>query len=201
MCTLLAIPSSHLHIHTMDSTITSQMMGYSESPKSLNGGDFALQKYLLLQSQHEELRQHMHGLCPSYTYSSSTAVTSPSSSPTRSFSMSPLSHKHMSPSPSRSRNHRRSSIPAAPAVHPGMSQCLPGSLTPVLDEELIEEMAADEQKLCDVNEGIKRALTELLNSETVRKDRAMRTWVQTRLMDTERELRTGRRRRSNGSVD
>jgi hypothetical protein len=77
----------------------------------------------------------------------------------------------------------------------------PASLEPVLDEELIDEMRADEQKLCDVNEGMKRALTELLNSEAVRKDRTMRTWVQTRLMDTERELRTGRRRRSNGSTD
>lgn len=74
-------------------------------------------------------------------------------------------------------------------------------LEPVLDEEIMGEMKADEQKLCDVNEGIKRALTELLNSDAVRNDRAMRTWVQTRLMDTERELRTGRRRRSNGSTD
>jgi Flp pilus assembly protein TadB len=77
----------------------------------------------------------------------------------------------------------------------------PGSLEPVLDEAILGEMMADEQKLCDVNEGIKRALTELLNSEVVRNDRTMRTWVQTRLMDTERELRTGRRRRSNGSAD
>jgi hypothetical protein len=57
-------------------------------------------------------------------------------------------------------------------------------------------MAADEAKLCDVNEGIKRTLTELLNCEAVRSDRAFRTWVQCRLMDTERELRSGRRRRS-----
>lgn len=76
-----------------------------------------------------------------------------------------------------------------------------GFLEPVLDEEIMGEMKADEQKLCNVNEGIKRALTELLNSDAVRNDRAMRTWVQTRLMDTERELRTGRRRRSNGSTD
>jgi hypothetical protein len=47
-----------------------------------------------------------------------------------------------------------------------------------------------------VNESIKRVLTELLNCDTVRDDRALRTWVQCRLMDTEKELRTGRRRRS-----
>lgn len=70
----------------------------------------------------------------------------------------------------------------------------------MLDESLIEEMAAGEQRLSDVNEGLKRALTELLNCDTVRKDQAMRTWVQTRLMDTERELRSGRRRRSHSSI-
>ena len=73
-----------------------------------------------------------------------------------------------------------------------------GTLEPVLDETLLEEVAAGEQKLWDVNEGIKRTLTELLNCETVRKDRRMRTWVQSRLMETEKELRSGRRRRSSG---
>ncbi|KAK9783701.1 hypothetical protein AB5N19_04124 [Seiridium cardinale] len=170
--------------------MTAQILGY-ESCKNCNG-DFALQKYLLLQGQLEELTQHMHELCPAYSYSSSTTVTSPSLSPTRLSTLSPLSSKHTSPS----RNHRRSS-----GGYRSGSRMSPGSLEPVLDEELVGEMRADEQKLCDVNEGIKRALTELLNSEAVRTDRTMRTWVQTRLMDTERELRTGRRRRSNGSTD
>lgn len=57
-------------------------------------------------------------------------------------------------------------------------------------------VAAGERELSVVNEGIKRALTELLNCETTRGDRAFRTWVQCRLMDTERELRSGRKRRS-----
>ncbi|KAI0151492.1 hypothetical protein BJ166DRAFT_391082 [Pestalotiopsis sp. NC0098] len=156
-------------------------------------GDFALQRYLLLQGQHEELTQHMYDLCPTYSCSSSsTVMTSPSLSPTRSATLSPLSSKHTSPS----RNHRRSS-----GAHRPGSKMSSGFLEPVLDEEIMGEMKADEQKLCNVNEGIKRALTELLNSDAVRNDRAMRTWVQTRLMDTERELRTGRRRRSNGSTD
>ncbi|KAJ4302473.1 hypothetical protein N0V88_002618 [Collariella sp. IMI 366227] len=60
----------------------------------------------------------------------------------------------------------------------------------------LAEVAVEEAKLCDVNEGMKRALTELLNCDTVRGDREFRTWVQCRLMDTERELRSGRRRRS-----
>ncbi|RYO79312.1 hypothetical protein DL766_009288 [Monosporascus sp. MC13-8B] len=148
--------------------------------------EFAMQKYLLLQNQHEELLQQLHDLRPTYT-TSPTAVTSPSLSPTRSFSGSPPF-----------RNHQRSS------GYSGTRSGYRGShsmLQPVLDESLVEEMAAGEQKLSDVNEGIKRALTELLNCETVRKDRAMRTWVQSRLMDTEKELRSGRRRRSSGGLD
>jgi hypothetical protein len=156
-------------------------------------GDFAMQKYLLLQNQHDELQQHMYNLCP--TYSNSTAVTSPSVSPSRSFTSSPPS-VHSSPSPSR--NHRRSSGHGASMRHKRGSSI---SLAPVLDEDLMEEMAADEQKLCDVNESLKRALTELLNCDAVRSDRTMRVWVQTRLMDTERELRTGRRRRSGGGLE
>ncbi|KAK6857341.1 hypothetical protein PG995_007528 [Apiospora arundinis] len=163
-----------------------------------HNGDFVMQKYLLLQNQHDELQQHMHELCPMYT--TSTAATSPSVSPTRMLnprsSSSSISSNSSagSLSPPRSRQHRRrSSIPPASGNNTMYSQ-----LAPVLDEEVMHEMAADEQMLCDVNEGIKRALTELLNCEKVRQDRAMRSWVQTRLMDTERELRTGRRRRSNG---
>lgn len=184
----LAIPRRRQLDHTMfmDTTMASQMMEY-ESHKSCTS-DFAMQKYLLLKGQHEELTQHMHDLCPTYSYPSSTAVTSPSLSPTRSATLSPSSSKHTSPS----RNHRRSS-----GAHSRGARISPCSLEPVLDEAVLGEMMADEQKLCDVNEGIKRALTELLNSEAVRKDHTMRTWVQTRLMDTERELRTGRRRRSN----
>ncbi|KAL7622694.1 hypothetical protein AAE478_006372 [Parahypoxylon ruwenzoriense] len=151
-----------------------------------------MQKYLLLHNQHEELRRYMHDLCPTYT-TSSTAVTSPSASPTRSCSGSPS--LQLLPPPLR--NHRRSSLPTRISGH----RCSQTQLEPVLDESLIEEMAAGEQKLFDVNESIKRALTELLNCETVRKDQAMRTWVQTRLMDTERELRSGRRRRSHSFIE
>ncbi|KAI1081543.1 hypothetical protein F5B20DRAFT_579406 [Whalleya microplaca] len=169
-----------------------ELMGTSPDSPTGHNIDFALQKYLLLQNQHEELRRYMQDLCPAYT-ASSTAVTSPSVSPTRSYTS--LSSPKLSPSPSR--NHRRSSH-GYTTTNSGF-RCPHSQLEPVLDESLIEEMAVGEQKLSDVNEGIKRALTELLNCETVRKDRTMRTWVQMRLMDTEKELRSGRRRRSHTS--
>lgn len=70
------------------------------------------------------------------------------------------------------------------------------SLETVLDESTLQELAEEEAKLFDVNEGIKRTLTELLNCAGVRSDRAFRTWVQSRLMEAEKELRVGRRRRS-----
>lgn len=64
------------------------------------------------------------------------------------------------------------------------------------DQETLAQMATEEAKLVSVNEGIKRALTELLNCETVRSDQAFRSFCMTRLMETEQELRCGRRRRS-----
>ncbi|KAH8896450.1 hypothetical protein GQ53DRAFT_779028 [Thozetella sp. PMI_491] len=162
--------------------------------------DLALQKYLLLQDQHESLRQHLDELRPLYPSSQSERSISlsvtPSGSPTRSgTSASPFASGQTSPrSPppaGRQRpHHRRSSLPVTSQTH----MCPPG-LETVL--EATNELAAEEAKLFDVNEGIKRALTELLNCEAVRSDRALRTWVQCRLMDTEKELRSGRRRRSN----
>ncbi|KAK1830883.1 hypothetical protein QBC39DRAFT_372444 [Podospora conica] len=146
--------------------------------------DRALQKYLRLQEQHESLRQHLSELRPLQTpFSAVTA--SPVISPARTSSTSSITSLG-APSPT-SRSQRHFSIPGS----------LPwGSLESVPDETTLDELATEEAKLCHVNEGIKRTLTELLNCEAVRDDRAFRTWVQCRLMDTERELRSGRRRRS-----
>lgn len=69
-------------------------------------------------------------------------------------------------------------------------------LDTILDEETLCEISTEEQRLFDVNESIKRALTELLNCDVVRGNNAMRMWAQARLMETEKELRSGRRRRS-----
>ncbi|KAK5634321.1 hypothetical protein RRF57_010035 [Xylaria bambusicola] len=186
--------------------------------------DFAVREYLLLHDQHEELCQRLHQLSPSISLSwsqssattttattttttttttaciktpslaSSTAVTSPSVSPTPSLfgrdSLSPspqsdqrmMSHTWMpgsSSSSSRNRVHQQR-----------QALCCNES-----------EIAAGEAKLFDVNEGMKRALTELLNCEAIRQDKAMRTWVQTRLLETEKELRRGKRRRSSATTD
>lgn len=57
---------------------------------------------------------------------------------------------------------------------------------------MIEEIEEEEQKLKNVNQQIKTTLTDLLNCESVKSDLRYRKWVQTRLMDTERELKEGR---------
>ncbi|KAI0804186.1 hypothetical protein GGR55DRAFT_319709 [Xylaria sp. FL0064] len=165
--------------------------------------DFAVQEYLLLQDQHEELCQRLHQLSPSLPLSwttttttapsislASTAITSPLGSPSRSplgaSSLTSYSGQRMTPPT------WMPSLVSDSRVHEGQLE---------QDEWLLGEVAAGEQKLFNVNEGMKRALTELLNCEAVRQDRAMRTWVQTRLLETEKELRRGRRRRSSAAVD
>lgn len=146
--------------------------------------DLALQQYLRLQEQHESLRQNLSDLRPLQTPFSAVSA-SPVISPARTSSTSSVTS--LGASSPTSRSHR----------HFSMGSGLPWeSLETVPDETTIDELATKEAKLCHVNEGIKRTLTELLNCETVRDDRAFRTWVQCRLMDTERELRSGRRRRS-----
>lgn len=62
----------------------------------------------------------------------------------------------------------------------------------MIDESVLGEIEQDEMKLKDVNQQIKSTLTELLNCESVRGDRRYRMWIQTRLMDTEKELKKDR---------
>ncbi|WYZ41257.1 hypothetical protein EsH8_V_000152 [Colletotrichum jinshuiense] len=147
---------------------------------------FALQKYLLLHSQHEELRQHLDQIRPITTCNTSLA-SSPSVSPTRS-TCSPFG-QYPNASSGRRSHSRRSSLS-------GSKIRRSSSLAPIADETTIWAVAEEEQRLFDVNEGMKRALMELLNCDQVRSDSSFRMWVQCRLMDTERELRSERRRKS-----
>jgi len=59
-------------------------------------------------------------------------------------------------------------------------------------EQSQSEILEDEQKLLNINQQIKSTLTELLNCESVRNDKQYRTWVQSRLMDAEMELKNGK---------
>lgn len=70
-----------------------------------------------------------------------------------------------------------------------------------MDPTTLAEVLSEEARLFAINEGIKRSLTELLNCETVRSDQAFRQWIMTRLLEVEKELRMGRRRRSCPTAD
>ncbi|KAI1294356.1 hypothetical protein F5Y03DRAFT_399656 [Xylaria venustula] len=167
-------------------------------PAASHNLDFAVREYLHLQDQHQELCQRLHQPSPSSSRTMTRAfTTSPSSSSSTSSLLSLASTAVTSPSVSPTR-----SLVGRDSLSPSPGQRMTSPPQPIRDELLGGgEVAADEQKLFDVNEGMKRALTELLNCEPVRQDKAMRTWVQTRLLETEKELRRGRRRRSSATVD
>ncbi|CAH0017975.1 unnamed protein product [Clonostachys rhizophaga] len=154
----------------------------------------AMQEYMDLQVERDELCNHLDQIRPALSINTGYgSVSSPSASPTRysaSVSSSGSSRRH---SRSGERRHHR--------VHArcsGWDETIE-TLDTIPDEETLFEITAEERRLFALNESIKRALTELLNCESVRCDRSMRLWVQSRLMETEKELRSGRRRRSSGT--
>ena len=185
--------TTHLNIKTSQPTRMA-----ASNPHNYN---FALQKYLLLQEQHQELSTHLDQIRPRLSPTTSVAsVSSASTSPIRtSFSNSSTTSTSSGSSPRRvrssGRKYRRCCPDrAAPATGQDVLDTIP-------DEETLYEISAEERRLFDVNESIKRALTEMLNCEAVRGDGSIRMWVQTRLMETEKELRSGRRRRGSNGVE
>lgn len=169
--------------------------------------NFTLQKYLLLHSQHDALRKNLNELLPSYPSTTTrTSPSSPSHSPDRhsSFSSSGSEDSLSLSSPRRAfRNHvrggniasttpcsRRASLPALAEEQHRTSRALASAAaTSGLDERTLELVWEHEMKLTGVNQQIKSTLTELLNCEVVKADQAYRMWIQSRLMDTERELK------------
>lgn len=151
--------------------------------------NFAMQKYLLLQEQHQELSNHLDQIRPrKASISSSSSGSSPDNSPDR------LIEPTAAPTQSRRSERARAR---------NQARCRRGSvlLDTIPDEDTLYEISAEEQRLLDVNESIKRALTELLNCDMIRTDMPMRMWAQSRLMETEKELRSGRRRRGSPCRD
>ncbi|KAF4970748.1 hypothetical protein FZEAL_9982 [Fusarium zealandicum] len=161
------------------------------APTSANY-NLALQKYMFLQEQHQELCVRLDQIRPELSISTQSLNSSPSTSPTRYSSSMSLPSSPKRHSRSSGRHHTRSHARCS-----GWEDR--NELSTIPDEETLFEISAEEQRLSEVNESIKRTLTELLNCSSVRADMAFRTWVQTRLMETEKELRSGRRRRSSGN--
>jgi hypothetical protein len=165
---------------------------------------FALQKYLLLHSQHDALQKHLDQITSIPPASLTTVHTSSSVSPRlRHSSLSSLStspdndsvsssdYLTSTPPQPMSHHHHRSSSTIRPSRPPMIKRR--SSLPTVIDESILEVIEEDETKLKDVNQQIKGTLTELLNCESVRADKRYRMWVQSRLMDAERELTRARK--------
>ncbi|KAF2835132.1 hypothetical protein M501DRAFT_982666 [Patellaria atrata CBS 101060] len=131
--------------------------------------NLAYQKYVLLSSQQEELRQK---LSQGSVYSRRTSSIPDVHSPTRSPVGSPI--------------RRHASISPPTSILPSYASP-PAMIGTTHEEEDIKE------RLQDINQQIKATLTSLLNCESVRHDEQYRSWVQDRLMDTEMEIRKQRR--------
>ncbi|TLS20959.1 uncharacterized protein PpBr36_10701 [Pyricularia pennisetigena] len=161
---------------------------YSPHPHNL---DLNLAKYRLLESQHEALLSHLDNLQLARRPSSQdSSGTSPPSFPSRRSSSASSYYRR------RYHSSSKRSSTVGGAASPIQHIMSAGPLETVPDGDEMCLFGEDERRLFDVNEAIKRSLTELLNCEQARSDAAFRTQIQSRLMETERELRTGRRRRS-----
>jgi len=164
---------------------------------------FALQKYLLLHSQLDTLQKRLSQM------SSAPGSTSgsPSHSPNRFRHGSMSSHSSFSSSSSSpdegslyfpamsNRVDRSGSMPLIQTGRP-TAVIRRSSLPTVIDESILVAIEQEEEKLLNVNLQIKTTLTELLNYDSVRNDKRYRAWVQSRLMDAERELKRSRSRSS-----
>lgn len=140
----------------------------------------ALQKYLLLHSQHAALQTHLSKITPSVQIPNSLERIHRDS-----LSSSGSDEGYLSSTPSFGHHQRTSSLPRQrPMIKKRRS-----SLPTAIDETILGEMEEDELKIKGINQQIKSTLTELLNCQSVRVDDRYRNWVQTRLMDTEMELK------------
>ncbi|KAG8169027.1 hypothetical protein KVR01_001776 [Diaporthe batatas] len=152
--------------------------------------ELTLRRYMLLQDEHESIRQHLDQISTPSSSTPTNSTTSPTLGPTR-----PSCHVRTDSAA------RRASMPQYDMPRPRFhrragARLISAELEMSSDPATLAQIASEEAKLLSVNEGIKRALTELLNCETVRSDQAFRSFCMTRLMETEQELRGGRRRRS-----
>ena len=155
--------------------------------------ELTLRRYLLLQDEHEFIRRHLDELSATPTTTGTSTSPAPSAAPKGGHARSDSAARRASMpqyEAPRPRFHRRGG-----GIVGGVARGV-GRAETMLDAATLSEMASEEAKLVTVNEGIKRALTELLNCEAARSDRAFRSFCMTRLMETEQELRSGRRRRS-----
>ncbi|KAH0352556.1 hypothetical protein KCU83_g3617, partial [Aureobasidium melanogenum] len=166
-----------------------------------------IQAYMILHSQQTNVRRRLS------VDSNSSSSSSPNSSAASSASVSPMS-SFSSPSPESSfssksppssgfRRHSRSASMGSrrgslsPPTSPHRM-----SITSIPEEPSgPPPLSIDEAKLADISSRIKTTLTDLLNCDAVKNDPRMRSWVATRLMDVEHELKEQKRRRHSSHAE
>jgi hypothetical protein len=164
----------------------------SPNQKSLERAN-ALQKYLMLHSQREALEAALNNNASSCVI----APPSPSCARSRGTSLSSISElEAVYPSltaPVESKQLRHCTIiPDEPHVRSEPAENV-SSLLGVIHDNVRSEDKEKEDELNNINKEIKSTLTNLLNCDGVKDDRRYRSWVQTRLMDIEKELLEFRR--------
>lgn len=147
---------------------------------------FSLQKYLLLHSQHEALQKEID----SFLNSKDAAFpsTKRDESPWKSSPKTTLNARDDS---KFSKFAERRNSEALFDPHEDLSNISRRLSTPITTSAT-SEIATTQSKLQQVNLQIKKTLMELLNCEDVKGDTRYRGWVQSRLMNVERELRESR---------
>ncbi|KAI5211697.1 hypothetical protein E4T42_07508 [Aureobasidium subglaciale] len=166
-----------------------------------------IQTYMILHSQQTNVRRRLSidSNCSSSSSSPSSSSPSASASPSSSFaSPSPaFSFSTKQTPPSGMRRHSRSSSlgsrrsSLSPPTSPNRT-----SITSIPEEPSAPPpLTIDEVKLADISSRIKNTLTDLINCDAVKNDPRMRSWVATRLMDVEHELKEQKRRRHSSHAE
>ncbi|KAI5196153.1 hypothetical protein E4T39_07936 [Aureobasidium subglaciale] len=168
-----------------------------------------IQTYMILHSQQTNVRRRLSidSNCSSSSSSPSSSSPSASASPSSSFaSPSPafsFSSSMKQTPPSGMRRHSRSSSlgsrrsSLSPPTSPNRT-----SITSIPEEPSAPPpLTIDEVKLADISCQIKNTLTDLMNCDAVKNDPRMRSWVATRLMDVEHELKEQKRRRHSSHAE
>ncbi|KAI4741406.1 hypothetical protein E4T50_08191 [Aureobasidium sp. EXF-12298] len=167
-----------------------------------------IQAYMILHSQQTNVRRRLSvdsNVSSSSSSPGSSTSSSANTSPSSSFTApSPeFSFSTKSSSSSGKRRHSRSSSMGSrrgslsPPTSPNRT-----SIAPIPEEPSAPPpLSMDEAKLADISSRIKTTLTDLLNCDAVKNDNRMRSWVATRLMDVEHELKEQKRRRHSSHVE
>ncbi|KAF2759993.1 hypothetical protein EJ05DRAFT_318114 [Pseudovirgaria hyperparasitica] len=149
-------------------------------PSLLTQNDDCLQKYLSLQNQKEQLLQKS-----SIAFTCPFAASPPEWSSTQSTPMGFRSGYDFPPS------YHESHPTSTPTSYPAPTHT--SRARSVSDPDVDNE---NSRALYHINQQIKAALTELLNTDSVRTNDNYRMFVQGKLMDAEMEMKGQRRRRS-----